>query len=105
LNVRTTCSKRATCSKISCIKMKRMMEMKCRGEKEHNQGSQGKCNNPDCSVCPVCSTFIFLAQYEWSAKYFRFKKNYRLINTGYLSSYIPPVWKPPNSYFRFSSTT
>ncbi len=92
-----------TCSKMSCVNTKEMVKMKCEGKKQHNQKRSGKCNNtPDCSVCPVCSTFTFLPQYEWSVKYFPFKKNYRMINAGYISSYIPPVWKPPNSYFLYS---
>jgi hypothetical protein len=87
--------------KMSCMKM--MKPAKCPGNKAHNQKPSGKCNNsPDCSICPVCSTFTFQPQYEWLPKYSPFKKNYRLVNTGYLSSYVSPVWKPPNSYFLYS---
>jgi hypothetical protein len=80
-----------------------MTEMKCTGKKEHDQKPSGKCNNsPGCSICPVCSMFTFVSQYEWSVKYFPYKKNYWLINTGYVLAYIPPVWKPPNSYLVYS---
>ena len=97
---------KTTCSKMSCIKMKRTTEMKCQGKKGHDQKPSGKCNNtPDCSTCPVCLAFIFLPQYEWTANYFPHKKNYRLVNAGYLTCYIPPVWKPPNSCFFYSLTT
>jgi len=90
-------------SKISCTKMKETMEMKCHSKKDCNKKPSGKCNNTSgCYICPVCSIFTFLPQYEWSVKCFSFKKNYRLINTGNVSSYITPVWKPPNSYILYS---
>jgi hypothetical protein len=89
---------KSECSEMSCMKMKKMMGTKCHGKKE-NQESSGKCNNiPECSFCPVCFLFTFQPQYEWSPNYFSLKKSYRSINTGDVSSYIPPVWKPPNSY-------
>ena len=89
------------CKKMSCPKKEK--QEPCQNKKEHDQKPIGKCNNtPDCSTCPVCFAFTFLSQYEWLAKSFLFKKNYRLINAGYVSSYIPPVWKPPNGYFLYS---
>ena len=85
-----------SCKKMSCMKMKE--PMKCHGKKDNSQAPSGKCNKTaDCSFCPVCSTFTFLPQYEWSVKWFSSGKNYWLVNTGYISSYVPPVWKPPNS--------
>jgi hypothetical protein len=95
---------KSTCSKMHCMK-KATMKTNCRSKKEHDQKSPGKCNNTtDCSVCPLCSTFTFQPQYELSEKYFSLKKNYRLMNAGHVSSYIPPVWKPPNHYFLYSRT-
>jgi hypothetical protein len=90
-----------TCKKMSCVKMNK--PMKCHGKKSNNQKSSGKCDtNPDCTLCPVCFTFTFHPQYEWSAKSFPFEKNYRQVSAGYISAYLPPVWKPPNSYFLYS---
>lgn len=61
------------------------------------------CNDKaDCSTCPVCYTFIFQQQYEWQAQQFFLKKNYILTNTGYISSYISAVWKPPNGLSQIS---
>ena len=89
------------CGKMSCMKMKKRES--CQSKKQHDQKPAGKCNDiPGCSTCPVCFAFTFLSQYEWSAKSFLFKKNYRLINASDVSSYIPPVWKPPNDYFLYS---
>jgi hypothetical protein len=90
-----------TCSKMSCRKM--MKSMKCPGKKPDSQRPSGKCNTiPDCSACPVCASFTFQPQYEWFPKYSPFKKNYRLVNTGYISSYVSPVWKPPNPCWFYS---
>jgi hypothetical protein len=89
-----------TCKKMPCMKMKK--ESPCQSKKKHDQKPSGKCNNTDCTICPICFTFTFLSQYELPVKDFRYKKNYRLINDGYVSSYIPPVWKPPNGYFLYS---
>jgi hypothetical protein len=96
-----TCKKEnISCRQTSCMKMK---QSPCQSKKEHNKKPPGKCNNTsECSSCPVCFTFTFLPQYEWSARSFSFKKNYWLINTGHISSYIPPVWKPPNGYSFYS---
>ncbi len=89
---------KSECSKMSCMKMKKMMEPKCHDKKD-SQKPAGKCNNiPECSLCPVCFVFTLQPQYELSLKYFLLKKNYPLINTGYMSCYIPPVWKPPKIY-------
>jgi hypothetical protein len=86
-----------TCQKISCMKMKK--ESPCQSKKKHDQKPSGKCNDvPDCSICPICFMFTFPPQYELSVKDFPFKKNYRLINARHVSTYIPPVWKPPNSF-------
>jgi hypothetical protein len=80
-----------------------MKQMKCTGKKDHDQKPSSKCNNnPDCTFCPVCSVFTFPPHYELSLKYFFFKKNYPLISSGNIASYIPPVWKPPNSHFLYS---
>jgi hypothetical protein len=85
------------CEKMSCMQMKKPMN--CQDKKSDNEKPSGRCNNnPDCTFCPVCYTFTFQPQYQWSPKFFSFKKNYRLVNTGYVSSYISLIWKPPDSY-------
>lgn len=73
---------------------------KCSTKKEQNKiPVDNNCDdNPDCSTCPVCYTFIFQHQYEWPAQQFVCKKNYSLINAGYLSAYTTDVWKPPNGF-------
>ncbi|HMG69057.1 MAG TPA: hypothetical protein VK588_15270 [Chitinophagaceae bacterium] len=77
--------------------MKGMAAGKCHGKMEHQKKLPGKCSSTaDCSVCPVCSVFTFLHQYEWSSKYTTSGKNYFFVNSGYASSYIPTPWKPPN---------
>ena len=93
----------STCKKNFCMKM--MKQTKCSGktkcskEKNDQQKPSGKCNNnSDCTICPVCLTFTFQPLYELPLKNFTFEKNYPRLNTGFVSSYIPPVWKPPNSH-------
>jgi hypothetical protein len=78
------------------MKMKATVPMKCNGQKHNSQKPDKNCNDKtDCSICPVCFMFTYLPQYEWTANYFFSGKNYPQINMGYISSYIPPVWKPP----------
>lgn len=95
------------CKKNSC--MQKIQESKCSSKKEcsskkkNDKKSPEKCNSTsDCTICPVCFIFTFQPQYELSLKYSLFRKNYQLTNTGIISSYIPPVWKPPNSFFQNS---
>jgi hypothetical protein len=92
------------CKKMSCMKMK--MPMKCHDKKDDSEKPSGKCNNnPDCTFCPVCYTFTFLTQYELTVKYTLIEKNYLQITSGYITSYIPPVWKPPNTCILSSQLT
>jgi len=97
----TKAKKQDTCSqnkeKNTCTKIKQ--QDKCCNKKTAKIPVDNACNdNADCSTCPVCYTFIFQQQYEWEAQQFLFKKNYRLINTGHISSYTTDVWKPPNGF-------
>src|SRR6266576_3076024 len=86
------------CGKMPCM-MKSMLLKKCHSQKDNGQKFPGNCNEKnDCSVCPVCLTFTFLPQYEYSVNYFFPRKNYPLISIDCTSLYIPPVWKPPNGY-------
>lgn len=76
---------------------------KCSDKKDTTKKPSGKCkDNPNCTFCPVCSVFIFPLQYELSLKYLFFTKKYPLKNSGKIAAYIPPDWKPPDSYFMFS---
>jgi hypothetical protein len=92
------------CSETQCMRQANM-ELNCNGEKDQDQKSPGKCNTPDCSVCPVCFLFIFQPQYEWSINYFSFKTNYNSVNSRYVSSYIASIWKPPNHDSIYKETT
>ena len=85
-----------------CMKTKKPDQ--CHNKKATDKKtSDNKCNNnPDCTTCPVCYTFIFQPQYKWAAEQFYFKKNYELLNASYISSYTPNVWKPPNGCFYYS---
>lgn len=65
----------------------------------NNDPATGCTNNPDCTTCPVCYTFIFQPRYELTAQQFIFKKHYALLKTNYSSSYTSSVWKPPNGSF------
>ena len=95
----TSCKKEFTISSTKKTCMKMVKPIKCHGSKENEPKPSGKCNNTsECSVCPVCFAFTFQPQYENSLQYLFIKKNYGLINAGFPTSYVPPVWKPPNSY-------
>lgn len=85
----------------SCCMMSEEEDVEqCQNKKEDNKKSSGNncTDNPDCTTCPVCYTFIFQPQYEWPAKQFLFNKNYGLLNENYSSTYMPDVWKPPNGF-------
>jgi len=95
------------CTKKSC--MQKIQQQECPSKKEcpskrkKEEKSPEKCKNTSaCTICPVCFIFTFQPLYELSLKYSLFQKNYQQINTGYLSSYISPVWKPPNGFFHNS---
>lgn len=70
----------------------------CKSKKACDKRSSGKgcTDDTDCTTCPVCYTFIFQSQYEWTARQFIVTKNYSLLNTNYTSVYTNSVWKPPN---------
>jgi hypothetical protein len=86
------------CKKMSCTKM--MKPMKCSGKNDSKQRSSGKCNStPDCTICPVCSVFTSQQQYEPTSNSLAIKKKYQQKSTGFVTSYIPPVWKPPDTGF------
>lgn len=89
--------------KSSCC-MKTKKEGECHNKKDDNKKApEGDCSSkPDCTTCPVCYTFIFQQQYEWSATQFIFKKDYSSMNTPYSSSYTANVWKPPNGFNFYS---
>jgi len=59
-------------------------------------------DDPGCTTCPVCYTFIFQSQFEWQPIVFTFTKNYSLLTTGHTSSYTVDVWKPPNGFFYYA---
>ena len=86
------------CKKMTCSKM--MKQMSCSHKKDNSEKPSNKCNNTAaCSICPVCSIFVFQPQHTWFIKYTLLKNNYPLSNGGSLSSYISKVWKPPNKLF------
>src|ERR1051326_8425930 len=84
-----------TCGKTRCSKQA-IMGMRCHRKDAQDRKLPGKCNTPDCSVCPVCAMFVFQPQYEWTSTYLVFAIKYRLTNSVCVSCYIPSVWKPPN---------
>lgn len=70
----------------------------CKSKKNCDKGSsrKGSTDDTDCTTCPVCYTFIFQSQYEWTAQQFIANKDYSLLNTNYTSVFSTSVWKPPN---------
>ena len=85
------------CKQMSCIKT--IGEMNCPRKKGNCEKPAGKCDNSSaCSICPVCSIFVFQPQYSLSVLKDFTKKNYQLLNAGYIFSYTSDIWKPPNNY-------
>jgi hypothetical protein len=85
------------CKQMSCMKTTR--EMNCPHKRGKCEKPSGKGNNSSaCSICPVCCIFVFQPQYSWSLDKGIPKKNYQLLNPGYISSYASDIWKPPNDY-------
>ncbi len=76
-------------------------EKECSSKEDNNNEdpAKGCAENPDCTTCPVCYTFIFQPRYEWTAQQFVFKKHYALFKADYNSAYTSNVWKPPNGSF------
>lgn len=64
--------------------IKTTCENKCGNKKTKqddcsNKNDTDKCNNKtECTSCPVCCVFILQLQYEWTAKQFIFKQQYRI---------------------------
>ncbi len=89
----TAKTEKNTCSKNSSPKP-------CNSKKACDKKSSGKdcTDDTDCTTCPVCYTFIFQSQYEWTAQQFIINKDYSLLNTDYTSVFSTSVWKPPNRF-------
>ncbi len=87
-------SKESSCCMITDEPAKKECSSENTGEKE--SPANDCTENPDCSTCPVCYTFIFQPRYEWPEQDFVFKKSYALLKASYSSSYTCNVWKPPN---------
>ena len=87
-----------------CIMQEEADEEQCPSKKSESKDEPGKSceDNPDCSTCPVCYTFIFQPQFEWQPSVFTITNNYSLLTTGNTSSYTTDVWKPPNGPFYFA---
>ena len=81
--------------KNTCTKTKQ--QNRCCNKKADKTPAGNSCNdNPDCTTCPVCYTFIFQQQYEWHARQFPVKKIYGLTKTGHTSSYNSSFFHPPH---------
>ncbi len=96
------------CKKMTCMKMS--TAMKCPHQKDNSKKDTGKSdpadsgncsNNTECSLCPVCSIFVFQPQYELQLKYELLQCRYPSLHKDYVSSYTSEVWKPPNNYLFF----
>lgn len=83
------------CKTVVCMKMS---AMNCPQKKEPGK-SPGKCNDSaPCSICPVCSIFVFQFQYTLSIHNNPQPRNYQLLDAERISSYASEIWKPPNNY-------
>jgi hypothetical protein len=98
----------SACKKMTCMKMK--TAMKCPHQKDNCKKNTGKSdpansgncsNNSECSLCPVCSIFVFQPQFELQVKYDLLQCRYPSLHKDYVSSYTSEVWKPPNNYSLF----
>ena len=86
----------ARCKQMSCVRM--MDKVNCPHKKGCHKPA-GKCDNSAlCSICPVCSIFVFQPQYSWSLHKDVLKRAYQLPDAGYIFSYSSDIWKPPNGY-------
>jgi hypothetical protein len=72
----------------------------CAGEEE-DIPEEPCSENPDCSTCPVCYTFIIQPGFEWKAGHFSIEKKYASLKQDYIFSYSTSVWKPPNEMFHY----
>src|SRR5574338_509897 len=90
-----------SCKKMTCKKM--MAHLQCPHQKDNCKKFPGKteprnsdaCNNgSECSLCPVCSIFVFQAQYELQLKYDFLQSRYPSLHKDFISSYTSKVWKP-----------
>jgi len=87
------------CKTTVCMKMS---EVNCPHKEKASDKKPEKCNESQaCSICPVCSIFIFQSQYYLSIHKDIQPQNYQQLNRGYISSYTSEIWKPPNNYLLF----
>jgi hypothetical protein len=95
------CAATAVKESSCCMIPPETSENECSSNKanDNEEPGSGCTDNPDCTTCPVCYTFIFQPRYELTTQQFVFKRHYALLETDYSSSYTSSVWKPPNGYF------
>ena len=79
-----------------CAKMK-MAKMSCHQQKQSEKNPASKCNDMNCSNCPLgyISTFQPGIVFETSVNYIENK--YPLLKNNYVSEYIFKAWKPPDT--------
>lgn len=86
-------SKTSSC----CAKVKTAKMMTCHQNKKAGKKTLPKCNDIDCSNCPLTymSTLQPRINFETSLKFL--KSKYPVFECNCLSEYIFKAWKPPNS--------
>lgn len=95
-----TCAIMAVPEESSCCMAEVSEPVTCGSSEQEEDGPMEGCaDNPDCSTCPVCYTFILQPRFELTARQLRVERKYASLKQDYISSYSSSVWKPPNTLF------
>jgi len=85
-------SKTSTC----CAKMKMTKTMSCHQNNKSGKKSSPKCDDTNCSNCPLGYISTFQPGIDFETALAFSKSKYPLIRSDRLSEYIFKAWKPPD---------
>jgi hypothetical protein len=97
-----TCAILAGTETVSCCKANEGTAPAACSSEPADEPAEDCTDNPECSTCPVCYTFIIQPRFEWKARQFPIEKKYAPVKQDYIFSYISSVWKPPNAMFNYA---
>ena len=73
--------------------------MHCPHKGSKSQVPDSRCNNSSsCSICPVCSIFVYQPHYVVNIQRPFLKESHAMVGCNIISSFLVDIWKPPNDY-------
>jgi len=80
-----------------CANTKNTKTMACHKDKKPGKKTSPKCNDVDCSNCPLTYMSTFQPRINFETALGFLKSKYPLFESNCLSEYIYKAWKPPNT--------